>query len=110
LQFGKFDAMRIICEKLHGRWSAWIEGRHETVFGGRTYRGAVRRLAAEVPGIDLAHIRPAREETYPGRIVLVCTEPCPECGGSGKYVGLLTVEDCGRCGGSGRIEDERPAF
>lgn len=102
--------MRIICEKLHGRWSAWVEGCPEMVFAGRTYRGAVRRLAAEVPGIDMAYLQPVREELHSRRIVFVCTEPCPECGGSGKYVGLLKIEACDRCGGSGRIADDHFPF
>jgi hypothetical protein len=101
--------MRIICEQLHGQWSAWIEGRSETAFGDRTYRGAVRRLAAEISGIDLTRIRRA-DESHPGRIVFVCSEPCPECGGSGKYVGLLTVENCGRCRRSGRVDEDRIPF
>ena len=31
------------------------------------------------------------------------TDPpkCPECRGTGKYVGLNEVETCDRCGGSG---------
>lgn len=28
-------------------------------------------------------------------------ETCPDCGGSGKYVGLNAVEDCETCGGMG---------
>jgi DnaJ-class molecular chaperone len=31
------------------------------------------------------------------------TNPCPDCGGSGRYVGLNVAEDCERCGGSGRV-------
>lgn len=27
---------------------------------------------------------------------------CPDCNGTGKYVGLNTVEDCSRCNGRGR--------
>lgn len=34
---------------------------------------------------------------------------CPECRGSGKYVGLQTVEDCRACGGSGRANAQRSA-
>ena len=31
------------------------------------------------------------------------SETCPDCGGTGKYVGLNIVEECPKCGGSGRI-------
>lgn len=30
-------------------------------------------------------------------------QPCPTCGGSGKYVGLSVVEDCQTCGGAGQV-------
>lgn len=33
------------------------------------------------------------------------SETCPDCGGSGKYVGLLTVDTCRTCGGDGRIAE-----
>jgi len=29
-------------------------------------------------------------------------EPCPDCGGSGKYVGFLMTDVCLSCGGTGR--------
>ncbi|MBW3596484.1 MAG: hypothetical protein KY475_04320 [Planctomycetes bacterium] len=32
---------------------------------------------------------------------------CPECGGSGKYVGLTVVEACRGCGGTGRLSPPR---
>ena len=33
-------------------------------------------------------------------------EICPECKGSGQYVGFSVVEDCKRCHGAGRIYDD----
>jgi hypothetical protein len=30
-------------------------------------------------------------------------DPCDDCSGSGKYVGLHAVEDCRTCGGVGRV-------
>ena len=30
-------------------------------------------------------------------------EMCPDCVGSGKYIGALVVEDCKRCKGIGQI-------
>jgi hypothetical protein len=32
---------------------------------------------------------------------------CPECGGSGQYVGLTVVEPCRDCGGTGRLSPPR---
>lgn len=31
------------------------------------------------------------------------TRTCPDCEGSGEYVGLSKVDDCRRCGGSGEV-------
>jgi hypothetical protein len=32
---------------------------------------------------------------------------CPDCGGSGQYVGLTVVEACRACGGTGRLAPPR---
>lgn len=102
--------MRIICERVQSRWAAWVEGRLETMVNARTPRGAIRRLAAEYPEIDLARIVPTRPETTPGRMVFVCGDVCPDCNGSGRYVGLIKVEDCARCQGSGYVDDNAFPF
>lgn len=31
------------------------------------------------------------------------TSPCPDCNGSGKYVGLSSIDDCSKCQGKGKI-------
>lgn len=31
---------------------------------------------------------------------------CPDCKGSGKYVGFMVIEDCRLCKGKGQIVDE----
>lgn len=38
-----------------------------------------------------------------GGLVASTDVPCPDCDGSGKYVGLNVIESCARCGGNGRI-------
>lgn len=35
-------------------------------------------------------------------------EECPDCKGSGQYVGFSVIDDCQTCGGLGRIYDDRP--
>lgn len=30
--------------------------------------------------------------------------PCPDCHGSGQYVGLNVIETCSRCGGTGEVQ------
>ncbi|MCA9118056.1 MAG: hypothetical protein KDA79_23450 [Planctomycetaceae bacterium] len=29
---------------------------------------------------------------------------CPDCGGSGRYVGLTVIDSCSRCGGRGELD------
>lgn len=49
-------------------------------------------------------LRPATHPANPSNPITYATPrpnsaPCPDCGGSGVYVGLAKVEPCGACGG-----------
>ena len=94
----------IICERLHGHWSAWFIDSPETAFGGEWPADAIERLVATVPELDAEKIVADHEQSTDTRLVFVIEEPgvCPECGGSGEYVGLDVKETCRTCGGSGR--------
>lgn len=35
---------------------------------------------------------------------------CPDCKGSGKYIGILAQEDCRSCNGAGRLPDKEKAL
>ena len=58
-----------------------------------------------VHGISVALVGADHDPAHPERQVfrLKRGDVCPDCGGSGKYVGLLAVEKCGTCGGSGTV-------
>lgn len=94
--------VRIIVERAHDGWSAWVEGRVETGFNGRTPAHAVNRLV-DALGLDVQKIAPATEPSPSGRMVFVYGESCGDCGGSGRYVGLLQSDACETCGGTGRL-------
>ena len=105
--------LHIIAEARGGtnHWVAWFEDEPENGYGGETPIAAVQRLlngrAERVPefhGIravgSLSRRRRREFILYPK----VARTLCPECRGTGKYVGLSVVEDCRACGGSGRAE------
>jgi DnaJ-class molecular chaperone len=54
---------------------------------------------ATVSGLNVERITADHEQSSDDRLVFVLGV-CPECGGSGEYVGLNAVETCG---GSGRV-------
>lgn len=37
---------------------------------------------------------------------IIDPDSCPECGGSGKYVGLFEQDDCRACGGAGKLNQQ----
>jgi hypothetical protein len=89
----------------HGGWNAWIAGNPQQAFGGDTSATAVARLLdacgwselqvvadGDASSLDGAHFEFLVRHSGPEL-------PCPECGGSGSYVGLSAVETCRRCGG-----------
>ena len=75
----------------------------EVSFGGETALVAAKRLVRSAEGLDESTLRLAyRAED--GRIaaftVLAAGRGgvCPECGGTGRYVGLAVVDECRTCG------------
>ena len=93
----------IIADRQFGHWSAWHDVYPCLSFAGDTAVAAVSRLceAVEIDPVTLA-----------GRYTTVtrdrmefteATPECPDCHGSGKYTGLISVEDCLTCGGGGRV-------
>lgn len=93
----------IIAEQRDDTWMAWQDSFPCLSFGGDTAVAAVSRLCEGV-GID--------PETLAGRYSTLTRDrmefteasgPCPDCGGSGKYIGLNAVEDCATCFGVGRV-------
>ena len=92
-------------------WSVWLEGEPQQACGGMTSMDAVRRWLAlnetRFPGPF--RVRLGRHESTLHRQVIFLNRKttvaatCPECRGSGTYVGLNVVEDCAACGGHGVI-------
>ena len=95
--------MRIICQCLHSHWSAWLEGNIETAFGSDTAWTALVRLVEATLGLELQNITRDVEPSTDSRYSFVVGDVCPDCGGSGRYVGLNETGECGTCGGAGRV-------
>ena len=85
---------------------AWFADKPHVAFGGATASDAATRLLDACPerGVDAADIHVDYERTTGTHFELIAESPvCPECGGSGRYVGLNAVEGCEACGGTGRM-------
>ncbi len=101
-------SLRIIAEENHGHWSARFAdpSSHES-YGGADAMDAVRRLIENSPqwNVMVDDFEPDWDNCSSQRLELVLVRPtgkvCPDCGGTGKYVGLHVVEPCLACGGSG---------
>ena len=84
-------------------------------FGGPDAFAAMRRLLENSPArhLTLEDFEPDLEDCRLNRVVLVLKDwdrgnesngqagkkPCPECGGTGRDVGLWEVKPCRACGG-----------
>jgi len=96
----------IATRSVHGHWECHAEGHPHAAATGERPSEALARFCRL---FGLPEVRYTLAESDPGRVVYVLRDenpfddPCPDCGGSGRYVGLNTVEDCGRCGGKGRV-------
>ena len=95
--------MRIIAERDAGHWSAWLNDDPATALGGSDAAMAVKRLCNALD-LNVKWIVVDRAACRTDHLEFVVGAPCPECGGSGRYVGLNAVEDCGTCGGVGRVK------
>ena len=79
-----------------------LEGCRERGFGGPSASIALERAVSGF-GFSTDDLDAAGPwDGDPDRLVFRRKETCPDCGGSGRYVGLAAVETCGRCGGRGR--------
>lgn len=86
-------------------WVAWFVDTPQGVHGGCTSAEALSRVLRTLPA-KAVWWNITRTSDQPGNgedqfEVVVRFEPCPDCGGSGQYVGLNAIEDCRSCGGRG---------
>jgi hypothetical protein len=105
---------RIVVHRTIGskQWSAWSVDRPDERSSAANAADAVWNLL-QIWGIDLgtARIMPDREncsseEGHFEMLVLPHKIACPDCKGSGTYVGLSVVETCHRCAGGGLVPRE----
>lgn len=103
--------IRIIVEQAPGGtdWTARFADDPHCAKWGQTTRLAVRNLLAAHPQRLPSRytLQMDRNGYQPGHIEIVVLSAdeaavCPECRGSGRYVGLNVVEPCAVCGGTGR--------
>ncbi len=104
--------MRIIAHYHLGHWSAQLDDGTPDSYGGPDAFAAMRRLLENSPArhLTLDDFEPDLDECRLKRVEMVLKdrdrgdqeqkEPCPECGGTGRYVGLMEVEPCRACGGT----------
>ena len=92
--------MRFIVESdSTGHWACHQEGRPELSASGMTAAHAFERCCA-IYRVDPADFRSAVAGKGGVFTPLIS---CPDCGGSGRYVGLNIAEPCGTCGGTGSV-------
>lgn len=100
---------RIIAERdTGGLWTAWFDELPDEIQVGRSQGEAVRRLLyrtrdRRIPAKDI-WIDPAACRDGHLEFVVVTEDkknPCPDCHGSGQYIGLTVIEACQTCQGSG---------
>lgn len=98
------DAMRIVCEQIEpNHWTAWFTNQPETAYDGASPLRAVVRLLDHTPGVDARSLVPDSSRTRDGHLEFVLNRECPDCRGTGEYIGLCEVSPCKTCGGSGRV-------
>ena len=99
-----------------GTWSAWFADTPESACGGQRPAEAIQRLMAACPerAVAAADLVPLEARTRHDHLEFAIPNrrpsPCPDCGGSGRYVGLQTIETCRTCGGRGTVDCARLAL
>lgn len=94
---------RIIAEQdRSGHWTAWFADDPCHAYGGDTAATAVVRLLEASGGDSMAITADYSSSDQRHMEFVLGGDHCPDCCGSGLYVGLNAVEDCRRCCGSGR--------
>jgi hypothetical protein len=97
------ELTRIIAEDNLGQWSAWFTRAPGAIARGPSMKSAVAQLV-QTHGLDPASVTLMYHGIGPRRHEFrIRSTVCPECRGSGQYVGLTTVESCQRCDGYGRL-------
>jgi hypothetical protein len=89
-----------------GCWRAWLDSEPDVCVSDRTARAAAMQLVRADPGLDPASLEVVERSGGSGFVVFAVSRsesaPCPDCGGSGRYVGLAVVEACRACRGTGQ--------
>lgn len=93
----------VVLEKRGGHWTANFEGHPELGFRGDHPVIALSRLLESLDNFDPNSLIAVEERTTDDRLVFIIGEECPDCGGSGQYVGLNEISACSRCDGNGRV-------
>lgn len=102
---------RIIVERdANGLWAAWFDEQPDDSQVGRSQGEAVRRLlfrtrSQRAPARDIVIDSAACREGHLEFVVVTQAEKtsCPDCQGTGQYVGLSVIEDCRTCAGTGEV-------
>jgi hypothetical protein len=100
--------IRIIAQREHRQWSAWFVDAPEAPYAGTSPRHAIERLLAAHPErhltLDALVPEAGWERGRQLRFLAPSRRTCPDCGGSGLYVGLQAVETCRMCGGQKTVD------
>lgn len=105
-------SLRIIAEDVHGYWTAsFAEASSHEIHRGRDAMDAIQRLIDNTSqwNLHLEDFEPDWENCSAHHLEMVLIKPlrrrksCPDCGGTGKYVGLNIVESCATCEGRGSL-------
>ena len=106
------DSIRMIVQRgPAGRdWSAWLDGHPEQAAGGHTVMSAVNRWlqlnSDRFPGPFATRINEEKSSLDHRVVILSSVARCPECGGTGRYVGLTVIETCRKRDGTGLVSSE----
>lgn len=104
-------SLRIIARHMpQGHWAAWFDGRSWMPYIGSTPQMAAQRLVYAQRGLDVSSLRLIEQSR--GQAVFSVggapspprpTRACPDCRGSGQYVGFTVIESCRTCSGLGWV-------
>lgn len=107
------SAARIIVESDGHHWRAWFaDDPADWTVGSLPGLALKRVLAAKsdrVPPTYKVQSDSQRSTEYHLEFLIGPEIPeaasCPDCNGSGEYVGFIVIESCHRCGGTGYIAE-----
>jgi hypothetical protein len=91
----------IIAQEELGQWRAWFPDQPQPASDGNSLKTAVSGLL-RAHGLEPADVHLLYHGASAKRHVFRFSRiPCPDCRGTGKYVGFSTVENCRGCSGRG---------